>query len=216
LAGGRLSDATGGDACPEDDGRTDGGGRVDARPGAAASARRTPAPGPAALFPDLADAAPAGWPVDVLRRTGRVSAVELLQQGGLPPAPRSRRRRLPAHRSPRPSAVPEGPPSWPGRLPAPSPATVPPAPLPALVHDAAGEPVRLEGPDLLAAPPARVAVDGRAPAAVVGWAGPWPVRARWWSPEATPTARMQVVLDDGTALLLVAREGRWRVRGVYD
>ena len=132
------------------------------------------------------------------------------------PGPRSRRRRLPAHRSPRPSSVPESPPSWPGRLPAPSPATVPPAPLPALVHDAADEAVRLDRPDLLTAPPAWVAVDGRAPAAVVGWSGPWPVWARWWSPEATPSARMQVVLDDGTALLLVAREGRWWVDGVYD
>ena len=186
------------------------------RPGGAAPAHAAdPArhPGPADLVPDLADAAPAGWPVDVLHRTGRLSAVELLQQGGQSPAPRSRRRRLPAHRSPRPSSVPEPPPSWPGRLPAPSPATVPPAPLPALVHDAADEAVRLDRPDLLTAPPARVAVDGRAPAAVVGWSGPWPVWARWWSPEATPTARMQVVLDDGTALLLVAREGRWWVHG---
>jgi protein ImuB len=93
---------------------------------------------------------------------------------------------------------------------------VPPAPLPALVHDAADEAVRLDRPDLLSAPPARVTVEGRAPAAVVGWSGPWPVWARWWSPEATPSARLQVVLDDGTALLLVARAGRWWVAGIYD
>ncbi len=180
-------------------------------PGAASGRRR-----PADLVPDLTGAAPAGWPVDVLRRTGRLSAVELLQQDGPPPGSRSRRRRLPVHRSPRPSPVRESPPSWPGRLPAPSPATVPPAPLPALVHDAADEAVRLDRPDLLSAPPARVTVEGRAPAAVVGWSGPWPVWARWWSPEATPSARMQVVLDDGTALLLIARESRWWVAGVYD
>ncbi len=178
----------------------------------AASGRRRPAD----LVPDLTGAAPAGWPVDVLRRTGRLSAVELLQQDGPPPGSRSRRRRLPVHRSPRPSPVRESPPSWPGRLPAPSPATVPPEPLPALVHDAADEAVRLDRPDLLSAPPARVTVEGRAPAAVVGWSGPWPVWARWWSPEATPSARMQVVLDDGTALLLIARESRWWVAGVYD
>jgi protein ImuB len=180
-------------------------------PGAAPGRRR-----PADLVPDLTGAAPAGWPVDVLRRTGRLSAVELLQQDGPPPGSRSRRRRLPVHRSPRPSPVRESPPSWPGRLPAPSPATVPPEPLPALVHDAADEAVRLDRPDLLSAPPARVTVEGRAPAAVVGWSGPWPVWARWWSPEATPSARMQVVLDDGTALLLIARESRWWVAGVYD
>jgi protein ImuB len=93
---------------------------------------------------------------------------------------------------------------------------VPPEPLPALVHDAADEAVRLTRPDVLSAPPALVVIDGRAPAAVVGWAGPWPVWARWWTQEAAPTARMQVVLDDGTALLLVAREGRWWVQGIYD
>jgi protein ImuB len=168
------------------------------------------------MFPDLSAAAPAGWPVDVLLRTGRVSAVELLQQDGPTPGKLSRRRRVPAHRSPRPSTVREPPPSWPGRLPAPSPATVPPEPLPALVQDTAGEPVRLTGPDALSAPPARVAVDGKAPVAVVGWAGPWPVWARWWAPDTAPTARMQVVLDDGSALLLVAREGRWWVQGIYD
>ncbi len=191
-----------------------------ASPSAAPPSAPPPAPprrpGPTDLFPDLSDAAPAGWPVDVLRRTGRVSALELLQQGGLHAPKPSRRRRPPAHRSPRPSAVREPPPSWPGRLPAPSPATVPPEPLPALVHDASGEPVRLFGPDALAAPPVRIAVDGRTPANVVGWAGPWPVWARWWTPEAVSAAWVQVVLDDGTALLLVAREGGWWVAGIYD
>ncbi len=185
-----------------------------AEPGPAAHHRHPP-DDPMGMFPDLADAAPAGWPLDVLRRTGRASAVEL-RQSGQPAPKRSRRRRLPAHRSPRPSTVHEPPPSWPGRLPAPSPATVPPEPLPALLQDAAGDPVRLTRPDALSAPPARVAVDGRPPAAVVGWAGPWPMWARWWTPEATPVARMQVVLDAGEALLLVAREGRWWVVGIYD
>jgi protein ImuB len=168
------------------------------------------------MFPDLSEAAPAGWPVDVLRRTGRASAVELLKESGEPAPKQSRRRRLPVHHSPRPSAVREPPPSWPGRLPAPAPATVPPEPLPALLQDAEGAPVRLVRPDALSTPPAQIAVVGAPPAAVVGWAGPWPVWARWWTPEATLVARMQVVLDGGEALLLVARKGRWWVVGVYD
>ncbi|HEY0814540.1 MAG TPA: DNA polymerase Y family protein [Pseudonocardia sp.] len=174
-----------------------------------------PSDGPADLFPDLTQAAPAGWPVDVLRRTDRPSAVELLRQDQ-PPPQRSRRRRQPAHRSPRPPTVREPPPSWPGRLPAPSPATVPPEPLPALLQDAGGEPVRLTRPDALSAPPAQIAVDGRAAAVVVGWAGPWPVWAHWWAPDAAQAARMQVVLDTGEALLLVLRERRWWVVGIYD
>jgi protein ImuB len=177
--------------------------------------RRSP-DSPADMFPDLSEAAPAGWPLDVLRRTGRASAVELLKESGEQAPKQSRRRRLPVHHSPRPSAVREPPPSWPGRLPAPSPATVPPEPLPALLQDAKGAPVRLVRPDALSTPPAQIAVDGAPPAAVVGWAGPWPVWARWWTPEATPVARMQVVLDTGEALLLVVRKGRWWVVGIYD
>jgi protein ImuB len=184
--------------------------------GRGAPARPLPPDNPVGMFPDLSEAAPAGWPVDVLRRTGRASAVELLRESGEQAPKQSRRRRLPVHHSPRPSAVREPPPSWPGRLPAPSPATVPPEPLPALLQDGEGAPVRLVRPDALSTPPAQITVDGAPPAAVVGWAGPWPVWARWWTPEATPVARMQVVLDAGEALLLVACKGRWWVVGIYD
>ncbi len=196
-------------------GEREGSGADEPRGRATRNAGRRP-DGPADMFPDLSEAAPAGWPVDVLRRTGRASAVELLKESGEPAPKPSRRRRLPVHHSPRPSAVREPPPSWPGRLPAPSPATVPPEPLPALLQDAEGAPVRLVRPDAISAPPAQIAVDGAPPAAVVGWAGPWPVWARWWTPEATPVARMQVVLDAGEALLLVARKGQWWVVGIYD
>ena len=58
-------------------------------------------------------------------------------------------------------------PPWPGRLPAPSPATVLPEPLPAEVLDAAGAPVGVTGRFAVTAPPARLAVPGRAPADVV-------------------------------------------------
>ncbi|HXV92910.1 MAG TPA: DNA polymerase Y family protein [Pseudonocardia sp.] len=118
--------------------------------------------------------------------------------------------------APRGAAAREPPPSWPGRLPAPSPATVPPEPLPAEVVDAAGGPVGLAAPDLLTAPPRRVAVDGGPSRPVRAWAGPWPLRQRWWAPDGTEGSRLQVVCDDGTALLLHARDGRWWVTGVYD
>lgn len=135
-------------------------------------------------------------------------------------------------------------PSWPGRLPAPSPATVYAAawhvpPPPAEVLDAAGGPVGVTARAMLTAPPHRIAVDGRPPRAVLGWAGPWPVEERWWEPGGRRRARLQVVLDapaaadtqtgddgptgpagptgDGpTALLLACESGRWQVEGVYD
>ncbi len=159
--------------------------------------------------------APAGWPEDVVRRTGRTSAADLPEAGRLRTT--NRRRRVPAPRRPAGRATPrEPPPSWPGRLPAPSPATVPPRPLPAELTAADGGPVRLHVPDLLSDSPARVEVDGGAPRPVLGWAGPWPVQQRWWATGRAEASRVQVVLDDGEALLLLFRDGRWWVIGEYD
>jgi protein ImuB len=159
--------------------------------------------------------APAGWPEDVVRRTGRVSAADLPEAERLRST--NRRRRVPTPRRPiGRSAVREPPPSWPGRLPAPSPATVPTQPLPAGLTTSDGSPVLLRAPDLLSAPPQQVVVDGGEPRRVLGWAGPWPVQQRWWTPDSAVTSRLQVAVDDGEALLLLAREQTWWVVGQYD
>jgi protein ImuB len=121
----------------------------------------------------------------------------------------------PARRSGR-AVVREPPPPWPGRLPAPSPAVVPPDPLPAELRDAAGRPVHLTAPDLLTGAPHTLAVDGGTPGEVRGWAGPWPVWRRWWAPDGDAGSRLQVVGADGAAFLLLVADGRWWVTGVYD
>ncbi|WP_246122848.1 DNA polymerase Y family protein [Pseudonocardia cypriaca] len=159
--------------------------------------------------------APAGWPEDVVRRAGRVSAADLPEAERLRTT--NRRRRVPAPRRPTGRSVPrDPPPSWPGRLPAPSPATVPPRPLPAELTAADGSPILLGAPDLLFGLPASVAVDGGEPRRVEGWAGPWPVQQRWWATGSAEASRLQVTLNDGEALLLLFREGRWWVIGEYD
>jgi protein ImuB len=192
-------------------------------------------PGPAAdPDPDLERAmaplddtgriAPAGWPPDVVRRTGRLSVLDVLAAGltsGAPeqpeqPRPTNRRRRPPARRSPPTPTGPEPPAPWPGRLPAPSPATVPVEPLPAELVDAQGRPVWLVAPEQLSAPPHRLAVDGAAAQDVEGWAGPWPVRQRWWSPDGVTSSRLQLLCPGGAAFLLASRDGRWWVSGIYD
>jgi protein ImuB len=161
-------------------------------------------------------AAPAGWPEDMVRLTGRVSAADVAAEEGKGRTT-NRRRRVPAPRRGTGSpAVPDPPPSWPGRLPAPSPATVPPQPLPAALVDAAGRPVRLTAPDMLSAPPHHLVVDDGTPQVVKGWAGPWPLRQRWWAADAVAGSRMQIAVDGGVALLLLAREGGWWVTGIYD
>lgn len=180
--------------------------------GGSAEAGVAPVPGGAGASP-----APAGWPEDVVRAGGRSSAPVCVPPSGRTSAAAvPRRRARPATPSRGRSPVRDPPPSWPGRLPAPSPATVPPEPVPALITDARARPVRLVAPDLLSAPPHRVAVDGGVVHEVEGWAGPWPLRERWWAADGTEGSRVQVACGDGVALLLLGRADHWEVTGIYD
>jgi protein ImuB len=112
---------------------------------------------------------------------------------------------------PRPA---DGP--WPGRLPAPHPATVFPRWLPAQLTDADGQQVTISGRLALSDRPARLAVEGCGEAAVDGWAGPWPVLERWWDRDlARRIARMQIAAADGRAWLLVIEHGRWWAEAHY-
>ncbi|WP_239097198.1 DNA polymerase Y family protein [Asanoa ferruginea] len=106
---------------------------------------------------------------------------------------------------------------WPGRMPAPAPALVLPAPLAATVRDAAGEPVGVSARLLVTAAPARLTIGTGQPVEIVGWTGPWPVDERWWAPaEARRRARFQVALADGSAFLLSLAAGQWSVEAIYD
>jgi protein ImuB len=89
---------------------------------------------------------------------------------------------------------------WPGRLPEPSPALVPPDPRPFEVEWEGGFPTRVRL--------------GSRWEAVLGWAGPWRRTGRWWDGE--PAAdRYQVVTSAG-AFLCEVRDGRCWLVGVYD
>jgi|CZKT01.1.fsa_nt_gi protein ImuB len=106
---------------------------------------------------------------------------------------------------------------WPGRIPAPAPATVYPVPLPAVITDARGTMVTVTGRALVSAPPAWLSADGGPFLAVTSWAGPWPVTERWWDlARAHRCARFQLVTGDGNAWLAVLQEGRWLIEASYD
>ena len=108
-------------------------------------------------------------------------------------------------------------PPWPGRIPAPAPATVYPGPLPATIADDSGATVSVSGRGLVSAPPARMSADGAPWVAVTAWAGPWPVAERWWDPRAARRrARFQLVAEDGTAWLAVVQDGNWLIEAAYD
>ncbi|MFH8387163.1 DNA polymerase Y family protein [Kitasatospora sp. NPDC018058] len=105
---------------------------------------------------------------------------------------------------------------WPGRLPAPSPTHVPAVPVAVRLLDANGHDIEVTARAEVRSAPARLVLPGGA-VRVAGWAGPWPEQERWWDPaEARRTARMQVVADDGRALLLAVTGGHWSVEGDYD
>jgi protein ImuB len=106
---------------------------------------------------------------------------------------------------------------WPGRLPAPSPATVFRSAQPATVTDADGLPVVVNGRCTVSAPPSWLCVGQQQRVAIAGWAGPWPLDVRWWDRlTMRRRARFQIATVDGAGLLMVCENGRWSVEALYD
>lgn len=89
---------------------------------------------------------------------------------------------------------------WPGRLPGPSPALVPPDPPVLEVEWDGGFPTRVRL--------------GSRWEPVLTWAGPWRDTGRWWD-GAVPADRYQLVTSAG-AFLIEVRAGVCRLAGVYD
>jgi protein ImuB len=110
-------------------------------------------------------------------------------------------------------------PPWPGRLPPPSPALVHTVPLLVEILGSDGAPVGVTGRGRCTAVPSYLVLQaaGCPPVEILGWAGPWPVDERWWDPTAARRrARLQVLLEDGTAHLVVLEQGRWCLEATYD
>ena len=108
------------------------------------------------------------------------------------------------------------PPPWPGRIPAPSPATVLADPRPCGVIDVLGLPVQVNGRGMISGAPAVIEIDGRHHA-LTGWAGPWLVEERWWDPGGgSRRARFQLVTDRGDAYLAALQRGEWQIEAIYS
>jgi Nucleotidyltransferase/DNA polymerase involved in DNA repair len=112
---------------------------------------------------------------------------------------------------------------WPGRMPAPAPATVLPDPTPVTICTPDGAFLQVDERLALSGPPATVRLArgpggaDSAPMTVTGWAGPWPVDERWWAPdEANQSVRLQLAVADGSALLVAGRGDTWWLEAVYD
>src|SRR6266545_1268080 len=106
---------------------------------------------------------------------------------------------------------------WPGRIPAPAPATVYQVPVQARVTDDSGAAVTVTGRAVISAPAARFSVDGGPWLTIIAWAGPWPVNERWWAAaSARRRARFQLVTEDGNAWLAAVQDGGWVIEASYD
>lgn len=111
---------------------------------------------------------------------------------------------------------------WPGHLPPPHPTEVFDPPRPVRVEGADGKSLRVDERGALSAPPATV--DG---AAVVAWAGPWPLRERVWdAARGHISHRLQLLDDRQRAWVVLCERGsaqeqsqadapQWHAEGIY-
>lgn len=109
---------------------------------------------------------------------------------------------------------------WPGSLAGAQPNTLFEIPLRAELLDAQGGGVDVDDDELLGADPAWLCIETArygARRGVRAWSAPWPLRTHWWrSARLGPRYRLQVLLDDGEAwLLLHDPEHGWQAEGRY-
>lgn len=104
---------------------------------------------------------------------------------------------------------------WPGRLPGPAPVVVFQQLRPVRVETADGSPASPCEPGTGAGPEWFTDPAGRR-RRVIAWAGPWPVRQRWWDAHATSVERFQLVTEDQQAWVLAASGTSWWAEARYD
>lgn len=151
-----------------------------------------------ALHEDVGGAAQARRSLtEVQTLVGLDGVLQAYPQGGRDPAERVAWHRW-GEEPIRPARDPAAP--WPGKLPAPSPALVPPNPRPFEIDWNDGFPER-----------ARL---GSRWIPVLSWAGPWRKVGSWWEGEG-PADRYQIVTSAG-AFLCEVREGTTWLVGIYD
>lgn len=106
---------------------------------------------------------------------------------------------------------------WPGRLTGPAPGVVYEEPRAVRVETADGIPISPadEGEGTGAAPGWLTTPDGRR-RRVIAWAGPWPIRQRWWGSRAVAVDRYQLVTEDQQAWVLAGADASWWAEARYD
>lgn len=113
-----------------------------------------------------------------------------------------------------PSSDPAAP--WPGRLPQPAPAAVLDTCPRVLLENGDGSGVRIDARGGFDTAPV-VLRWGSKTWSLRGWAGPWSVDERWWDPAlGMHGARLQVLVEENRAVLLIYDGDGWRAEGIYE
>ncbi len=108
------------------------------------------------------------------------------------------------------SSAPAAP--WVGALPAPTPASLYPEPVPVVVLDRHGRAVGVSARGVLSSEPVQVQAEP-----IAAWAGPWPLDERWWDPRgARRLARFQLLTASGRAYLATVERQHWWLIAEYD
>lgn len=108
-----------------------------------------------------------------------------------------------------------GEPPWPGRPVGPAPTVVFPTPLRVGLCDAQGQSVAVSDGQMAAEPVWFTSISGHREA-VVAWAGPWPVRQRWWGKDGAAIDRVQLITATQRAWLIAGSGQQWWAEACYD
>lgn len=155
---------------------------------------------------------------------GHEGVLTAVLRGGRGPS--ERRLLIPWGDRPPAEAGPDAAP-WPGALPGRPPSRLFEPPLPARVLDHRGGEVTVAGRGEVSAAPGVLLRAGEGPPDPEGpgaegerltaWAGPWPVRERWWAEGAGgPAERFQLVDAGGRGWLAVRSGPGWWIEARYD
>ncbi len=110
-------------------------------------------------------------------------------------------------------------PPWPGKLPDPAPSIVFDPMIPVEVRGRNGNEVVVAASGELSCTPELIigAKVFAFPQRIVKVLGPWPMTERWWDPSRSRRlARIQVLSDQGVAMIVVIESSKWFLEAIYD
>ncbi|WP_201732132.1 hypothetical protein [Acidithrix sp. C25] len=108
---------------------------------------------------------------------------------------------------------------WPGQVPGPEPSLVFDPVVPMEILGVDGLKVSVSGSGEFTSEPHEIVINSlfERPKKISKIIGPWPMNEKWWdSKNSKRLARIQVVADDGVAMMAIIQNSRWYLEAIYD